>query len=611
MDNETALRDALGRYWGYDDFLPLQREAMEAVLDGADSIVVLPTGGGKSLCFQAPAVIMPGTAVVVSPLISLMKDQVDTLGECGIAAERIDSSLTPDERSEAEERLMSGELKLVYVAPERMMLGGFIRQLKEIEVSFLAVDEAHCVSMWGHDFRPEYRQLGLIKSRFKGLGVHGYTATATEHVRADIAEQLRLKSPEVLVGSFDRPNLRYSAERRHDRMKQVLEVIERHPRESGIIYCITRKDVERMSSGLKRKGHRAVPYHAGMSSVARKRSQDAFIRDRADIVVATVAFGMGIDKPNVRYVIHAAMPKSLEHYQQESGRAGRDGLEADCALFYSAQDYAVWRSILGDKEPEALEVATTKLNSIRNYCTDMVCRHRAIVRYFGQDLEGTGCGACDVCLGTFETIDDCLVTGQKIMSCVARLRERFGGGYTASVLVGSKEARVLSNGHDKLSTYALLADFPKRAVRDWIEQLVAQGYLRKSADYDVLKVTARGLALLEGEDTPQLLKPLESKRAAKPKPSSRGSGEAPAADVDDDLLGRLRAFRLELARSNHVPAYIIFGDVTMRELASAMPTDEAALLGIHGIGEARLEKYGTKILEVIRAHKSGGGRDAQ
>ncbi len=611
MDNETVLRDALKRYWGYDDFLPLQREAMGSVLDGTDSIVVLPTGGGKSLCFQAPAVIMPGTAVVVSPLISLMKDQVDTLNECGIPAERIDSSLTPDERSDAYECLMAGELKLLYVAPERMMLGGFIRRLKEIELSFLAVDEAHCVSMWGHDFRPEYRQLGLIKSRFKGLGVHGYTATATEHVRADIAEQLHLKSPEILVGSFDRPNLRYSAERRHDRMKQVLEVIERHPRESGIVYCISRKDVEQMAAALKKKGHRAVPYHAGMSSAARKRSQEAFIRNRADIVVATVAFGMGIDKPNVRYVIHAAMPKSLEHYQQESGRAGRDGLEADCALLYSAQDYAVWRSILDDSEPEALKVATEKLGAMLNYCTDLACRHRSIIRYFGQELGNKNCGACDVCLGTFETIDECLVTGQKIMSCVARLRERFGGDYTASVLVGSKDARVISNGHDNLSTYALLADFPKRTVRDWIEQLVSQGYLRKSEDYDVLKVTARGLTLLEGNDTPQLLKPIEPKKSAKRKPSVRESGAAPSGDIDDDLLERLRAFRMELARSNHVPAYIIFGDVTMRELASFMPTDEHALLGIHGIGEARLKKYGAKILDVIRAYKGGGGRDAQ
>jgi ATP-dependent DNA helicase RecQ len=605
MDNEDKLLKVLKRYWGYDTFLPLQQAAMESVLGGRDSIVVLPTGGGKSLCFQAPAVIMPGTAVVISPLISLMKDQVDTLNECGIPAERIDSSLSPDERDEAFELLLEGELKLLYIAPERLMLSSFIRQLQQIEISFMAVDEAHCVSMWGHDFRPEYRQFGGIKRKLGGIALHGYTATATEHVRADIAEQLHLKSPKVLIGSFDRPNLQYSVERRHDRMKQVLEVVERHERESGIIYCISRKDVARMCKALKKEGHSAVTYHAGMSAAARKNSQEAFIRDRADIVVATVAFGMGIDKPNVRYVIHASMPKSIEHYQQESGRAGRDGLPADCALFYSSQDYAVWRTILSSSEPEALAVATTKLDSIRDYCSDMVCRHRAIVRYFGQDIEGDNCGACDVCLGTFETIDDCLVTGQKILSCVVRLRERFGGDYTASVLVGSKEARILANGDDSLSTYAILSDFPKRTVRDWIEQLVSQGYLLKSEDYDVLKLTARGLELLEGADTPKLLKPPE-KIAGTPKrrASKRGKSEdASAGNVDDDLFERLRVFRLELSRQKRVPAYMIFGDVTMRELASVMPADEEALRGIYGIGEAKMKKYGGKILDVVRAHK--------
>ncbi|MCK4305220.1 MAG: ATP-dependent DNA helicase RecQ, partial [Candidatus Eisenbacteria sp.] len=350
-------------YWGYGAFLPLQREAMASILRKRDSLVVLPTGGGKSLCFQVPALAMPGMAVVVSPLISLMKDQVDALVQCGVAAACLNSSLPPEERRAIMSTARAGRLKILYVAPERLVQDAFIGFLRNTDLSFVAVDEAHCISMWGHDFRPEYRELRILKEVFPGKAVHCYTATATEHVRTDIVRQLGLDSPEVLVGSFDRPNLIYRVARRHagrSKIQQLREVIDRHRGESGIIYCITRKDVELLSGQLSQLGYRSLPYHAGMEAVERKNSQEAFIREESDIIVATVAFGMGIDKSNVRYVIHAGMPKSLEHYQQESGRAGRDGLEAECCLFYSLQDYTIWQRILGKPTEGATATASAK-----------------------------------------------------------------------------------------------------------------------------------------------------------------------------------------------------------------------------------------------------------
>ncbi len=330
------VAEILRRHWGYSDFRPLQREAMECALRGRDSLVVLPTGGGKSLCFQVPAVRLPGMAIVVSPLISLMKDQVDALTDCGIAAARLDSSQTPDERDDVVAAIRRNELKILYVSPERLMTDAFVRLLRERHLSLIAVDEAHCVSMWGHDFRPEYRELGLLRETFANVPMHAYTATATRQVRDDIVEQLRLQDPQILVGSFDRPNLIYSVESRTDEVQQVCAVLDRHRGESSIVYCIRRADVDHLTEKLSSAGYRAAAYHAGLSDEARKRNQDAFMREEVDTIVATVAFGMGIDKSNVRYVIHAGMPKSLEHYQQESGRAGRDGLDAECVLLYGS-----------------------------------------------------------------------------------------------------------------------------------------------------------------------------------------------------------------------------------------------------------------------------------
>src|SRR4030042_2248983 len=365
----NTIIDILKKYWGYDKFLPLQERAIECVIKGQDSIVVLPTGGGKSICFQAPAMMMPGFALVISPLISLMKDQVDTLLECGIPAARFDSSMSYDERTDVFRRIHQGTLKILYLSPERLFLESFKEFLQKTKISFVAVDEAHCVSMWGHDFRPEYREIGFLKNAFPGIAMHAYTATATQQVRTDIAEQLRLKDSELIVGSFDRPNLIYRVERRSAKTEQICTVLDRHKTESGIIYCIRRVDVDEMWIELTKKGYSVLPYHAGMSDEDRKRNQEDFITEKVDTIVATIAFGMGIDKSNVRYVIHAGMPKSLDNYQQESGRAGRDGLEAECCLFYSAGDYGIWKNLMRDMVPAAHKIAMGNLTEIDRYCT--------------------------------------------------------------------------------------------------------------------------------------------------------------------------------------------------------------------------------------------------
>ena len=496
-----TLDEVLERFWGFTSFRPLQREAMDAILGGRDSVVVLPTGGGKSLCFQAPALVRDGLALVVSPLIALMKDQVDTLVSNGVAAAAYNSAQPHDERRRVVAGLREGRFRLLYVAPERLVGDGgdgFTSLLSSTPVSFVAIDEAHCISHWGHDFRPEYRQLASLRSRWPSVSLHAFTATATARVRHDIAGQLSLRQPVELVGSFDRPNLVYRVLARATIKRQIQDVLARHPGEAGIIYCQSRRDVDEMAEWLKSDvGIRALPYHAGMLDDDRHRHQDAFINEDADVIVATVAFGMGIDRSDVRYVIHAGAPQSLEHYQQESGRAGRDGLEAECVLIFSAADFLKWRSIL-EKNGELSDAKRGLLRDIERYAASVGCRHRRLLGYFGERYQRDDCGACDYCLGELESVAEPVTLARKILSAVARVGQRFGAAHVTNVLRGSESDQVGARGHAQLSVFGLLRDASVDEVRGYIDQLIAAGLLRQTGDeYPILQLTPEGAGMMK------------------------------------------------------------------------------------------------------------------
>lgn len=574
---------------------------MQAAMSAQDSLLVLPTGGGKSLCYQVPAVCLPGAAMIVSPLISLMKDQVDAAVACGIPAAFLNSSQSGYERTDVLSQLRSGKIKLLYVAPERATLGGFLDELTGIQLSFIAVDEAHCVSTWGHDFRPPYRELWQIRERFPKLSMHAFTATATPRVRKDIIQQLQLREPPVFVGNFDRPNLNYRAERRADLAAQLLDVVERHPGESGIIYCITRKEVEQWAEYLQSKGIQARPYHAGLDDAVRKQHQEQFLNDEIDIIVATVAFGMGIDKPTVRFVAHTGMPPTVENYQQESGRAGRDGLEAECVLFFGGEDFSKWDFLQKDQPDELRRVSRQSLQIMANYCQGVTCRHRILVQHFGQDLDSDCGSACDICLGKYEVVPDALVTAQKILSCVYRLEQRFGVDYTALVLKGSRDKRILSNGHDRLSTYGLLGNEPKQLIMDWIGQLVQQGCLQRVGEYNLLQLTSTGGELLRGKREVCLLRSIASQEpqsfaTEEDKPSSKPESWE---GVDRDLFEHLRQVRQELARERGVPPYVIFSDASLRDMCRRRPSKAESFLLVTGVGQKKNADFGARFLHEI------------
>jgi ATP-dependent DNA helicase RecQ len=583
---------------------------MLAALSARDSLVVMPTGGGKSLCFQAPALLADTATVVVSPLISLMKDQVDGLLANGIVAAQLNSSQSMAEVKATERELFAKRLKLLFVSPERLALPGFRDMLRRAGVKTFAIDEAHCISHWGHDFRPEYRQLRTLRDEFPEASMHAYTATATPEVRADIAKQLGLREAAILVGDFDRPNLTYRVLPRQDEMKQVLDVVERHRGEAGIIYCTRRKDVDSLSEKLRKRGQNVVAYHAGLSQEERREAQEKFSTEKCDLVVATVAFGMGIDRSNVRFVLHTAMPKSVEHYQQESGRAGRDGLEAECVLLYSGADFMTWKSMIGDTatDPEYARSAMRHLSDIDRYCSGATCRHKALVEYFGQPFTSGACSACDICLGETEEVEDALIVAQKIVSCVVRVRESFGVSHVVGVLRGEDTERIRERQHDQLSTYALLKGHSRHDLREWVYQLIAQDFLTQTHDeYPVLRLGARAREVLRGIAEVKLRQPAIRKRDAVPSAarSSRAAVDE-GGPYDRELFQALRAWRRDEAQERGVPPYVIFSDRTLREVARVRPASRYELRGIYGIGDAKLEAFGDALIGLVNREASGG-----
>jgi ATP-dependent DNA helicase RecQ len=613
-----ALREAVRRVWGYAELRPLQAEAMLAALAGRDALVVLATGGGKSLCYQAPALLREGLTVVISPLISLMQDQLAGLRESGVPAAMLSSAQDGRAKREVYAQLEGGGVKLLFVAPERLVQPGFLAELGQLRLSGLVVDEAHCISHWGHDFRPEYRRVGELRALRPEVPIQAFTATATPAVRRDIVAQLGLREPLELVGDFDRPNLSYRFLPRSDAVEQTLAVIRRHPGEAGIVYCLRRADVDALASELTRAGVRCLPYHAGLDAATRKLNQERFLAEEIDVIVATVAFGMGIDRPDVRYVVHASLPKGVEQFAQETGRAGRDGLPSECVLLYSGADYHGWRSLAersaaqaqaagAAPDPEAQARALARLSEMYRFATGAICRHRFLVEHFGQAWPrqgGAGCGACDVCLGELTPLPDAQRVAQMVLSCVARCGQRYGAQHVANVLRGADTARVRAAGHARLSTFGLLAHRSARELRHVIDQLVALGHLAAApGPYPTLALTASGREVMKGRAGAALFAlPL----APKARSRTRGAAGEEAPSYDERLFQRLRALRRRLAAERGVPPYLIFGDRTLQELAAAKPTRPDGLSGIRGIGEVKARELGPIFLAEIAAGLAEG-----
>ncbi len=640
-DPRLVLRDV----FGFNEYRPDQGEIVDHLVAGGDAFVLMPTGGGKSLCYQLPAIVRQGTGIIVSPLISLMKDQVDALRAAGVSAAAYNSSLEADEARSVLRALHAGELDLLYVAPETLMTESFLGRLGELAagmadavpggdggpsgtaspgVALFAIDEAHCVSQWGHDFRPEYVQLGQLRGRFPGVPILACTATADPETRDDVRERLGLADAPVFVTGFDRPNIRYTVVDKREPLHQLTSFLAGHENESGIVYCLSRKRTEEVAGKLQAHGVSAAAYHAGLPADERRRVQDGFARDDVHVVVATVAFGMGIDKSNVRFVIHHDLPKSVESYYQETGRAGRDGLPAEALLLFGLGDAALVRSLVEGggrngnadpgygRDPERVRIEIHKLNSMVGYAEGLTCRREALLGYFGEPYPQP-CGNCDICLEPPETFD-ATEQARMALSCVYRLRERDGFGYGVTyvidVLRGSTNEKILTRGHDQLSTYGIGAEQSRDHWQSLIRQLIHRGFLAQDiARFSALRLTEAARPLLRGEMQLTLAQPrtrVPSKKQRLRTARAGRAAELAGLPVDERLFEELRALRKRLADEQNVPAYVVFSDATLAEMAARRPGTYAELLEVSGVGQTKLERYGDVFLEAIAEGASGG-----
>jgi len=605
-ESKTAVidKELLRRYFGYSEFRQLQQDIILDVLKGNDVLVLMPTGGGKSLCYQYPSLLFKGLTIVVSPLISLMKNQVDSLRSNGIPAEYLNSSLDYKEITKIKSALMQNRIKLLYVAPERLAIPTFISFLKGLDISLFAIDEAHCISEWGHDFRPEYRQLKLIGTSFPDVPIIALTATATMKVREDIVNQLELKDARKYIASFNRENLVYYVRKKEDAFGQIVEFLRTKPRESGIIYCSSRNSVDDITKNLKYAGFRALPYHAGLSPEVRSKNQDKFIKDDVEILVATIAFGMGIDKPNIRFVIHHDLPKNLEAYYQETGRAGRDGLKSDCVLFYSYGDRHKIKYFIDQMTNEKeKQIAQNKLMEIINFCETKLCRRKLLLGYFGEDYKENKCSGCDNCLTPKEEIE---ATGEilTILSCVRELDEKFGINYCIDVLTASKSSRVVQNGHTLLRSYGSGKNLPKKMWHGYIRELLQRDYLNLEGEYPVLKLCQKGRDLLSGsKGNVATEKIFLVKPQAVEKPAIKQSGRPDMVEDDPDdrgLFEALRTLRKTLADAENYPPYMIFNDSSLKQMAAKRPCTPGDFRKITGVGDKKLESYGAIFISEIK-----------
>jgi ATP-dependent DNA helicase RecQ len=595
--DDSLLLGPLKKYFGFTSFRPLQREIIRDTLAGRDVLALLPTGGGKSLCFQLPALLRPGLTVVVSPLIALMKDQVDALQAAGIAATFLNSSLAAGESRPRLRGLHQGEYRLLYVAPERLMLPGFLDGLQRWNVNLIAVDEAHCISEWGHDFRPEYRQLSQLRPLFPGAPMMALTATATARVRQDIVGQLHLREPSRFVASFNRPNLTYRVVVKAKPSRQVVDFLRSRPRESGIVYCQSRKGAEALAARLNENNIPARPYHAGLAPGERTEHQELFLRDEVRVICATIAFGMGINKPNVRFVVHYDLPKNIEGYYQETGRAGRDGLPADCLLLFSAGDAVKQQRFIEEKPPDEQRVAREQLQQIIHYADSPACRRAELLRYFGETFPDGNCGGCDNCLSPRATFDG-TQAALKFLSCVFRVaqKSRFSVGlnHIVEILTGADSDKIRRWRHETLSTYGIGGEHSRAQWQAIGRELIRLGCLRQAAEkYSVLELTEEGRAVLRERRKMVLTTPAAAPAAAEKRPRA---GEIAC---DEALFEQLRRLRKQLADQQNLPAYIVFSDVALRQMARHYPASQGEFMRISGVGEKKLAEYGTAFLGEI------------